>query len=420
MAKLDKKYRSTGDSLSSFEKKGAKIAFNTQKRTKGKYKVVNVQSRNGDISSANPVVHGEIFVAVSENSGNAKSVKNTVNENKQIYRKIENRSHGTEHKPESAVWESEKTISPEMALRMKRAEFLAQQNEEALRLNRVTVIDCGEKKDAANGEQAEYSKEEQDVPPEHLDEKRDDIPQSSYLGNSEHAVFDTYNDEVRAYKAKNAYGKFIQKQKFNARNSGIDRLAETVQTVGDISRGDVGKVVGDAVIGSVVGENVQNAVSGIENINQAVSGSNSVGGAVLDVSATLAAIEAKKMVKKLAETDIKKKHRVDERMRNHGNRFGIEKYDEVTGKNEKTNKSQKESDRHSETAYEKQRSTKVGSSNKLQQEKQEYAKVQRAKEVRGRQKEIFIKENKKIPTAFMLPILEREQSNGSLSKRVLR
>lgn len=102
MAKLDRKdnenRQGENNSLSSFEKKGAKVAFNAQKRTKGKYKVVNVQSRNGDISSANPVVHGENSVSVSENSGNTKSVKNTVNENRQTYRRMENRPFGTVQK----------------------------------------------------------------------------------------------------------------------------------------------------------------------------------------------------------------------------------------------------------------------------------------------------------------------------------
>ena len=432
MAKLDRKdnenRQGENNSLSSFEKKGAKIAFNAQRRSKRKYKVVNVQSRNGEIFSASSVVYGENSAAVSKNSGNVKSVKNTVNENKQTYRKIENRSHGTAHQSESAVWGSEKTISPEMALRMKRAEYLAQKNEEALRLNRVTVIDIEEKQDTAHNEQLEYSEEQENVPPEHLENEQEKTSENPYLGNSEHAVFDTYNDDVRAYKAKNAYGKYIQKQQ----NSRINLLAETV---GEISHGEVGKVITDAVVGSVTGESVQSAINGVETVGRAVSDSNSVGGTVLDVSAAFAAVEAKKLVKKLAETDIKKKHRVDERMRNHGNRFGkidkeppintfqpffkmsskehtrtffktakrtlrfdwrILKYDEVTGKNEKTNKSQKDADRHSETADKKQGSTKVGSSNKLQQEKQEYAKVQRAKEVRGRQKEIFIKENKKI------------------------
>lgn len=401
MAKLDRKdnenRQGENNSLSSFEKKGAKIAFNAQRRSKRKYKVVNVQSRNGEIFSASSVVYGENSVYVSDNENSVKSTANRNFINSQSFRQKENSSHDTAHHPENTVQESKGTISPEMALRMKRAEFLAQHNEEALRLNRATVIDGEEKRDTAYFEQAEYSEEQENVPPEHLDEKRDGIPQSSYLGNSEHAVFDTYNDDVRAYKAKNAYGKFIQKQKANARSSSVDRLAETVQTVGKISHGEVGKVITDTVVGSATGESVQNAVSSIENINQAVSGSDSVGGAVLDVSAALAAVEAKKMVKKLAETDIKKKQRVEERMKNHGNRFGIDKYDEVTGKNEKSKDTKENADRHSEAADKKQGSTKVGSSNKLREEKQEYAKVQRAKEIKGRQKEIFIKENEKIP-----------------------
>lgn len=347
-----------------------------------------------------------------------------------VHSEKEIKTENSEHKPyenkyvsltsDSIIPEREKIISPEMALRMKRAEYLAQKNEEALRLNRVTVIGSEEKQEVIPNEKSEYLDEQANVPLEHLENEQEKTQENSYFGNSEHAVFDTYNDDVRAYKAQKAYGKYIQKQKNNARNSGIDRLAETVQTVGDISRGDVGKVVGNAVIGSVAGESVQNAVSGIETVGQAASGSDSVGGTVLDVSAALAAVEAKKLVKKLAETDIKKKHRVDERMRNHGNRFGIDKYDEVTGKNEKTNKSQKDADRYSEADHKKQRSTKVGSSNKLREEKQEYAKVQRAKEVRGRQKEIFINENKKIPDTVYASDIGKGAVKRFVVKRALR
>lgn len=205
-----------------------------------------------------------------------------------------------------------------------------------------------------------------------------------------------HNNDVRAYRARNAYGDYVRKQKRNARESGIDRLAGTAQTVGEISRGEYGKLMTDAVVGSLAGEEAQNVINGIGTVGQAVSGSDSVGSTVLDVSSTLAAIEAKKLVKKLAETDIKKKKRAEERMKNHGNRFGIDKYDEVTGKNEKSKDTKKNADRHSEAPDKKQGSNKVGSSHKLQQEKQEYAKTQRAKEIKGKQKEIFIKENRKI------------------------
>ena len=316
-----------------------------------------MQSRNGDNISANPVSRSDNSKDIS--TENTKSVKNTANrfaENMQLYRKMGNKSHDTEHQPENTVQESE---------------------------------GLEEKQDTAHFEQLEYSEEQENVPPEHLEEKPEKPQGSSYLGNSEHAVFDTYNGDVRAYKVKNAYEKYIQKQK----NSRLDFFAKTAQMVGEISRGDVGEVITDTVIGSVTGERTQNAINGVETVSQAVSGSDSVGGAVLDVSATLAAVEAKKMVKKLAETDFKKKQRVDERMKNHGYRFGIDKYDEVTGKNEKSKDTKENADRHFETADKKQGSAKVGSSNKLRKEKQEYAKVQRAKEIRGRQKEIFIKEN---------------------------
>lgn len=298
---------------------------------------------------------------------------------------------------DSIIPEQKKAITPEMALRMKRAAFIAQKNEEAIQLNRASVISTEEEeRDVVSYENDDFSEETENVPLEHLDEEQEETQGCSYLGNSEHAVFDTYNNDVRAYRAKNAYGDYVRKQKRNAKESGIDRLAGTAQTVGEISRGEYGKLMTDAVVGSLAGENVQNAINGIGTVGQAVSGSDSVGSTVLDVSSTLAAIEAKKLVKKLAETDIKKKKRAEERMKNHGNRFGIDKYDEVTGKNEKSKDTKKNADRHSEAPDKKQGSNKVGSSHKLQQEKQEYAKTQRAKEIKGKQKEIFIKENRKI------------------------
>ena len=474
MAKVDRKDKSANagekHSLSSFEKKrGAKIAFNAQARTQKKYRVVNVQKENRDISPTGKISHGDNSVNVSEND-TAKPVKNTASKvfarGQTANRRSENHTPDNAHKSESSVSEPEKTITPEMAQRMKRAAFLdqqnkanikvntartdfsemerspeissandsgekkpyehkyvsqtsdsiipeqkkaitpemaqrmkraafmAQKNDEAIRINRAAVISVEQEQEYNTEKSTEYSEETVNVPLEHLDEEQEKPQGSSYLGNSEHAVFDTYDNDVRAYRAKNAYGDYIKKQKSNSRESGIDRIAGAVQTAGELSRGEVGKVIGDAVVGSVVSESGQKAIDGIGTVSQAVSGSDSVGSSVLDVSATLAAIEAKKMVKKLAETDIKKKKRADERMKHHGNRFGIDKYDEVTGKNEKQNKGN--ADRHSEAPDQKQGSTKTGNSLKMQQEKQEYSKKQRAKEVRGKQKEIFIKENKKI------------------------
>ena len=288
---------------------------------------------------------------------------------------------------DSVIPEQKKAISPEMALRMKRAAFIEQKNNEAIRLNREAVV-----KDEVIPQADEKDGQFEivpDVPVEHLREEQEKAYENEYLGNSEHAVFDTFDEDVRAYKAQNAYGKYIGKQK--------------------------GKAL-DNIVGGVGGESTKIVISGVSKVGQAVSRSDSVSGAVLDVSSALAAVEAKKLVKKLAETDLKKEKRAEERMRNHGNRFGIDKYDEVTGKNEKSKNRKTDADRKSEAPDQKQGGSKVGNSHKLQQEKQEYGKKQRAKEVRGKQKEIFIKENRKISdTLFSANI-----SKGGIAKQLLK
>lgn len=288
---------------------------------------------------------------------------------------------------ESSIVEMKKAITPEMALRMKRAAFIEQKNNEAIRLNRAAVV---KDEDIPQADEKDGQSETvPDVPVEHLKDEQGKAYENEYLGNSEHAVFDMFDADVRAYKAKKAYSGYIEKQKGNALEN---------------------------IVGGAVGESTQNVISGVSRVGQAVSRSDSVSGSVLDVSSALAAVEAKKLVKKLAETDLKKEKRAEERMRNHGNRFGIDKYDEVTGKNEKSKNRKDDADRKSEAPDQKQGGSKVGNSHKLQQEKQEYGKKQRAKEVRGKQKEIFIKENRKIPdTLFSANI-----SKGGTAKQLLK
>lgn len=472
MAKVDRKDESANagekHSLSSFDKKrGAKIAFNAQARTQKKYRVVNVQKENRDISPTGKIIHGEMSVNIPEKENTAKPVKKmasrafasgqTANLRNKSYtpdnaQKPESAlsehigissetaqrmkraafldqqnkaniktntaradysemlSENREEKysepvsekvtadkkafepayisqpAESSIGEMKKTITPEMALRMKRAAFIEQKNNEAIRLGRATVVKDEDIPQA--DEKSGQSETVPDVPVEHLKDSRENAYENEYLGNSEHAVFDTFDADVRAYKAKKAYSGYIEKQKENALES---------------------------IVGGAVGESTQNVISGVNRVGQAVSRSDSVNGSVPDVSSALAAVEAKKLVKKLAETDLKKEKRAEERMRNHGNRFGIDKYDEVTGKNEKSNR-KADADRKSEAPDKKQGGSKVGNSHKLQQEKQEYGKKQRAKEVRGKQKEIFIKENRKIPdTLFSANI-----SKGGTAKQLLK
>lgn len=288
---------------------------------------------------------------------------------------------------ESSIGEMKKTITPEIALRMKRAAFIEQKNNEAIRLGRAAVVKDEDIPQA--DEKSGQSETVPDVPVEHLKDEQGKAYENEYLGNSEHAVFDTFDADVRAYKAKKAYSGYIEKQKENALEN---------------------------IVGGAVGESTQNVISGVSRVGQAVSRSDSVSGSVLDVSSALAAVEAKKLVKKLAETDLKKEKRAEERMRNHGNRFGIDKYDEVTGKNEKSKNREADADRKSEAPDKKQGGSKVGNSHKLQQEKQEYGKKQRAKEVRGKQKEIFIKENRKIPDTLFSGTVGK----ASIAKQLLK
>lgn len=276
--------------------------------------------------------------------------------------------------PDSVIPEAKKAITPEMAERMKRAAFIEQKNAEAIRLNRATAVAEAEDVPVEHPKNEEQTEENiSDVPLEHLEDSEEKSPTITYLGNSDKAVFDTYNSEVRAYRAKKAYGDFAKKQK-----------SSIVPNVG----------------GSVVSAETQKAINDAQNVFQTLQSSDSAGSAVLDVSATLAAVEAKKMVKKLAETDLKKKKRVDERMENHGNRFGIgseHAKEVIKDKDEKIKNTNDKSCRSNEAAAEKQRSSKVGNSHKLREEKQEYAKKQKSKEIRNKRKEIFIKENQKIP-----------------------
>ena len=297
---------------------------------------------------------------------------------------------------DSVIPEMKKAITPEMAERMKRAAFIEQKNAEAIRLNRATAVAEAEDVPVGHPKNEEQTEENiSDVPPEHLEDSEEKSPTSTYLGNSDKAVFDTYNGEVRAYRAKKAYGEFAKKQK-----GGI------VPNVG----------------GSAVSAETQKAISSVQNVSQTLQSSDSAGSAVLDVSATLAAVEAKKMVKKLAETDLKKKKRVDERMENHGNRFGIgseHAKEVIKDKDEKIKNTNDKSCRSNEADGEKQGSSKVGNGINLQEEKQEYAKKQRVKEIRNKRKDIFFKENKKIEGSIVNTAVKGGAVKGALKKKAV-
>lgn len=109
-------------------------------------------------------------------------------------------------------------------------------------------------------------------------------------------------------------------------------------------------------------------------------------------------------------------------MENHGNRFGIgsNHKDEVEkDKDEKIKSSNDKFCRSNEADGEKQGSSKVGNSHKLREEKQEYVKKQKSKEIRNRQKGIFIKENKKIEGSIVNTAVKDGAVKGALKKKAV-
>ena len=194
MAKVDRKNKENQQgekhSLSSFEKKrGAKVAFNyAQERTNKKYRVVNVQRESRSNSPVDTVSHLDKSTAVSENGENTKPVNNTAGRNfsngQTANRKTESRTPDAVQKSESSITQPEKTITPEIAQRMKRAAFIAQKNEEAIRLNRASVVSEEENQDVVSYENDDYPEETVNVPLEHPDEVQEETQGCSYLGNS--------------------------------------------------------------------------------------------------------------------------------------------------------------------------------------------------------------------------------------------
>ena len=264
-----------------------------------------------------------------------------------------------------------RAITPEMAERLKRAAYIEQKNAEAIRLNRATVIRETEKEtQETNTDNVDPAENIPDVPVEHREENEDNSPNGT---PPDSADTDLHSDEVREYWERKAYHDFSGKHK---------RESKKYFGVSDgypHKRNDDAEKSGDAAVETAFGENVIKTAYEAETAAQTINNSDSIGSTVLDLSAALSVVEAKKMVKKLAETDLKKQERVSERMKNHGNRFGIgsdAKDEEIRDKAEKIKYSEDQPKQY-EGDGKKRRHYKVGNGIRLNEEKQKYARNQR-------------------------------------------
>ena len=202
-------------------------------------------------------------------------------------------------------------ISPEMAQRMKRAAFLAQQNKEAISINTATVIPTD---DFHNTERIEKSDEKPEIVSEKSDKKEEQSFESRFTGNSEHADFSRYDNARHEYAVNQANSRYQSEQRYkqqvkeNIRHRDVlDEISSAVTITGQLGRGEVGKVAADIVIRNEFSSN--GAVDAVKSIGNAVSGSSSVSSAVPDVATTLAAVESKKFVAKIVKGESSEKYR---------------------------------------------------------------------------------------------------------------
>ena len=133
MPTVDRKNTDTDEKhfLSSFDKRKVQsVTFGARQQSRKKYRVVK-----HEYGSAAP---DKDFRAPPEHEENADkpAVKNNSYEKQTAVSSIYSHKKSSEHKSDTGSCD----ISPEMAQRMKRAAFLAQQNKEAIQLNRAAVV----------------------------------------------------------------------------------------------------------------------------------------------------------------------------------------------------------------------------------------------------------------------------------------
>ena len=283
-------------SLSSFDKRKVQsVTFGARQLDRKKYKVMkhkaifpraapkeNVRCQLGNESRA-PLEH-------EEKVGTDKTFKNNFvkSETRRSYSKP-TENHG------------DTGISPEMAQRMKRAAFLAQQNKEAISINTATVIPTD---DFHNTERIEKSEKKPEIVSEKSDEKEEQFFESRFTSNSEHADFSRFDNARHKYAVNQANAKYQAGQRYKqhsreneSHRDVLEEISSAATITGQLGRGEVGKVAADIIVKNAFSEN--GLYDTAQTIGNAVSGSSSVSSAIPDVATTLAAVEAKKFVAKI-------------------------------------------------------------------------------------------------------------------------
>ena len=297
-------------SLSSFDKRKVQsVTFGARHFDRKKYKVVN----HGTVSPRN-VPNQNVRCQVDNESRAPLEHEEKVDGNisfKNNFAKPDSYNYTHQRNAVNNADTGTSDISPEMAQRMKRAAFLAQQNKEAISINTAAVITDDV---SNNSESFEKAEEKPEIVAEKSDEKEEQSFESRFTGNSEHADFSRYDNARHEYAVNQANARYQSEQRYkqqakeNIRHRDVlEEISSAATITGQLGRGEVGKVAADIVIRNEFSSN--GAVDAVKSIGNAVSGSSSISSAVPDVATTLAAVEAKKMVAKIMKGESSEKDR---------------------------------------------------------------------------------------------------------------
>lgn len=336
MPTVDRKNTDTDEkhSLSSFDKRKVQsVTFGARQQSRKKYKVVK-----HEYGSAAP---DKDFRAPPEHEENADkpAVKNNSYEKQTAVSSTYSHKKSSEHKSDTGSCD----ISPEMAQRMKRAAFLAQQNKEAIQLNRAAVVN--DETEAFHDSSENSSKNTAaDIP------KRTEITErkpfdSRFLSLKSDNSDDMTASEKLKFKANIAKAEFIEKFKdsinTNRRNDLGVRYLEEHRKEG-YKYDTVSEAVNDGAAFNVTPDQIRELDGGGHTLmdkalkindysvynpdnpeyrkgrnsadgdyigkavqmGKTVQNSSSVGSAVTDVATTIAAVEAKKLVAKIMKGEM--------------------------------------------------------------------------------------------------------------------
>lgn len=297
-------------SLSSFDKRKVQsVTFGARHFDRKKYKVVN----HGTVSPRN-VPNQNVCCQVDNESRAPLEHEEKVDRNisfKNNFAKPDSYNYTHQRNAVNNSYTGTSGIPPEVAQRMQRAAFLAQQNKEAISINIATVIPTD---DSHNTERVEKAEEKPEIVAEKSDEKEERSFESRFTGNSEHVDFNRYDNARHEYAVNQANAKYQVGQRYkqqsreNIRHRDVlEEISSAATITGQLGRGEVGKVAADIIVKNAFSENGLRDTA--QTIGNAVSGSSSVSSAVPDIATTLAAVEAKKMVAKIMKGESSEKDR---------------------------------------------------------------------------------------------------------------